>query len=84
MPNIKSQKDRVKTNAIETSRNKAAKSNLHTALKKGEAAIVSEGADKAAIVAKASSVIDVAVRKGAIKKNAANHKKAAFAKKANA
>ena len=84
MPNIKSQKKRVLTNAKETARNKAAKSNLKTALKKAEAAIVTEGADKAAVVSTASSVVDVAARKGVLHKNTANRKKAAIAKKANA
>ncbi len=84
MPNIKSQKDRVKTNAKETARNRAIRSDLKTALKKAEAAIAVEGADKAAIVSEASSVIDVAVRKGVLHKNAADRRKAAIAKKANA
>ncbi len=84
MPNIKSQKKRVLTNAKDTARNKATKSNLKTALKKAEAAIVTEGADKAAVVSQASSVVDVAARKGVLHKNTANRKKAAIAKKANA
>jgi len=84
MPNIKSQKKRVITNAKETARNRAVKSNLRTALKKAEAAIATEGADKAAVVSEASSVLDVAVRKGVMHKNAANRRKAAIAKKANA
>lgn len=84
MPNIKSQKDRVKTNAKETARNRAIRSNLRTALKKAEAAIAVEGTDKAAVVREASSVIDVAARKGVIHKNAADRRKAAIAKKANA
>ncbi len=82
MPNIKSQKKRVITNAKETARNKAVKSNLKTVLKKAEAAIAA-GEDKAAVVSSASSTIDKALKKGVLHKNAANRKKAQIAKAAN-
>ena len=82
MPNIKSQKKRVITNAKDTARNKAVKSNLKTVLKKAEAAIAA-GDDKAAVVSSASSAIDKSLRKGVLHKNAANRKKAQIAKMAN-
>ncbi len=82
MPNIKSQKKRVITNAKDTARNKAVKSNLKTVLKKAEAAIAA-GDDKAAVVNSASSSIDQALKKGVLHKNAANRKKAQIAKAAN-
>lgn len=81
MPNIKSQVKRVKTNAKQTQRNKAVKSNLKTELKKAEAAIAG-GDDKQQVVDKAYSVIDKAAKKGVIKKNTAARKKASIAKKA--
>jgi len=79
LPNIKSQKDRVKTNKVETLRNKSVKSELRTELKKAESAVET---DKAAAVNAAFSAIDIAVRKGVLSKNAANRKKAKFAKRA--
>lgn len=81
MPNIKSQVKRVKTNAKQTQRNKAVKSNLKTELKKAEAALAG-GDDKQQVVDKAYSVIDKAAKKGVIKKNTAARKKASIAKKA--
>ena len=84
MPNIKSQKKRVITNAKDTERNKAVKSNLKTALKKAEAAIASGTEDKAAVVATAESAIDKALVKGVLSKNSANRKKSHIAKRANA
>ena len=82
MPNIKSQKKRVITNAKDTARNKAVKSNLKTVMKKAEAAIVSSD-DKASVVNNTASAIDKACKLGVISKNAANRKKAQIAKKAN-
>ncbi len=79
MPNIKSQKKRVITAAKENAANKSVRSSLKTELKKVNAAIEAGSADKAAIAA-ATSAIDVAARKGAISKNAANRKKAQIAK----
>ncbi|MEG0832867.1 MAG: 30S ribosomal protein S20 [Oscillospiraceae bacterium] len=81
MPNIKSQKKRVLTSAKENAANKAVKSNLKSTLKKAEAAFVA-GEDKKVIVDRTVSTIDKAAKKGVISKNAANHKKAALAKRA--
>ena len=83
MANIKSQKKRIITSRKANAVNRANKSELRTELKKANAALTAEGADKDAIVAKAFSSIDKAVRKGALKKNAANHRKAAIAKAAS-
>ena len=51
--------------------------------KKANVALNAEGADKNAIVSDTFSSIDKAVRKGALKKNTANRRKAAIAKAAN-
>ncbi len=83
MPNIKSQKKRVLTNAKDTQRNKAVKSNLKTVLKKAEAAIATGAEDKNVVVSTAESAIDKALVKGVLSKNAANRKKSHIAKKAN-
>ena len=50
MPNIKSQKDRVVQNAAEQAHNKAIKTNLKTVVKKADAAIDANAADKDATV----------------------------------
>ena len=55
MPNIKSQKDRVVQAQKETMHNKAIKSNLKTVVKKADAAIAANAADKDAVVVAAVS-----------------------------
>ena len=82
MPNIKSQKKRVITAAKENAANKSVRSSLKTELKKVDAEIEAGSADKD-VLARAASAIDVAARKGAISKNAANRKKAQIASKAS-
>ncbi len=82
MPNIKSQKKRVITAAKENAANKSVRSSLKTELKKVNAEIEAGSADKD-VLARAASAIDVAARKGAISKNAANRKKAQIASKAS-
>lgn len=82
MPNIKSQKKRVITAAKENAANKSVRSSLKTELKKVNAEIEAGSADKD-VLARAASAIDVAARKGAISKNAANRKKAHIASKAS-
>ena len=87
MPNIKSAKKRVKVIQTKTLRNKAAKSNLKTVLKKAEAAIETNAADKDAAVKLAVKKIDQACAKGILKKNTASRKKSKLAlhvNKANA
>ena len=85
MPNIKSQKKRVITAAKENAANKSVRSSLKTELKKVNGKFqtpIDIVADKDAL-ARAASAIDVAARKGAISKNAANRKKAQIASKAS-
>ena len=60
MPNIKSQKDRVRQAAKEAAHNKAIKTNLKTVVKKAEAAVSSGAADA-----------DKAAGKGVLHKNTA-------------
>ena len=81
MPNIKSQKDRVVQAKKEAAHNKAIKTNLKTVIKKADAAIDSNAADKDAAIKAAVSAIDKAQSKGVIHKNAANRKKARLAKR---
>ena len=84
MPNIKSAKKRVLVSAERNARNKAAKSDLKTAIKKFEAA-AAEGnrteADGAYKVA--GKKVDQAVSKGILHKNNAAHKKSAMTLKLN-
>lgn len=82
MPNIKSQKDRVRQSDKETLHNKAVKSNLKTVVKKADAAVAS-GADNAAQAVKtAVSTIDKAAGKGVLHKNTAARKVSKLMKKA--
>ena len=82
MPNIKSAKKRVKVISAKTLQNKMANAQLKTQIKKANAAVVAttDAAEKEAVVAKTFSEIDKAVRKGVLKRNTANHRKAAIAK----
>ena len=82
MANIKSQKKRIITSEKANAANRQNRAALRTAVKTANAALKAEGADKEAVIAKAFKEIDQAVRKGAIKKNAANRRKAAIAKSA--
>lgn len=81
MPNIKSAKKRVKVIEKKTLRNKAIKSDLKTALKKADAAVANNAADKEQVVKAAISKVDKAVTKGIIHKNNAARKKSQLAKK---
>lgn len=83
MPNIKSAKKRVLVTATKNARNKAAMSSLRTAIKKANAAIDNNAADKAELVKLAVQKIDKAAAKGLIHKNNAAHKKAALAVRMN-
>ncbi|MCI9350066.1 MAG: 30S ribosomal protein S20 [Oscillibacter sp.] len=84
MPNIKSAKKRVLIGKARNMRNKAAKSDLKTAIKKFEAAAAegnrtdADGAYKVAV-----KKVDQAVAKGVLHKNAAAHKKSAMTLKLN-
>ena len=83
MPNIKSAKKRVLVTKTKAARNKSAKSALKTSIKKANAAIEGEGADKEAAVKAAVAKIDRAAAKGLIHKNNAAHRKSALQLKLN-
>jgi SSU ribosomal protein S20P len=79
VPNIKSAKKRVLVAKVRNDRNKAAKSELKTIIKKARA----EGADAKAVLA-ADIALDRAAGKGYIHKNKAARLKSRLAKKVNA
>lgn len=79
MPNIKSAKKRVLVTKVRNERNKAAKTELKTILKKARA----EGAAPEAIK-NADIALDKAAGKGYIHKNKAARLKSRLAKNANA
>ena len=81
MANIKSAKKRVKVINTKTMRNKAIKSDLKTALKKADAAVTANAADKEQVVRTAIKKVDVACSKGILHKNNAARKKSQLAKK---
>lgn len=84
MPNIKSAKKRVLTAKVRYIRNKSARSELKTNLKKFDMA-VSEGSREAAESAYkvAIKTVDHASAKGLIHKNNAAHKKSSLTLKLN-
>ncbi|MBR2590327.1 MAG: 30S ribosomal protein S20 [Clostridia bacterium] len=84
MANIKSAKKRVIVNNKRAERNKARRSALKTQMKKANAAIENNSADKAEVVKTTIKAIDQAAAKGLIHKNNAANKKSALVKKANA
>ena len=84
MPNIKSAKKRVIVNRNNALRNKSARSELRTAIKKADAAIETNAADKEAAVKAAVKSIDAAATKGLLHKNNAARKKSALVTKLNA
>ena len=84
MPNIKSAKKRVKVIAAKSLQNKAANSQLKTEIKKANAALENNSADKAVAVRVAVKKIDQAVAKGLLHKNTAARKKSALDKKLHA
>ncbi|NLC16748.1 MAG: 30S ribosomal protein S20 [Clostridiales bacterium] len=84
MPNTKSAKKRVKIAEKKNLRNRMVKSRIKTAIKKFNAAIMSNDAAGAeALLPDTFSIIDKAVSKGVIHKNNAANKKAALAKTLN-
>lgn len=83
MPNIKSAKKRVKVIATKTARNKAINTNLKTTLKKANAAIEANAADKQQAVTFAMKKIDQACAKGLLHKNTAARKKSQIALRFN-
>ncbi|MBE6479912.1 MAG: 30S ribosomal protein S20 [Atopobiaceae bacterium] len=84
MANIKSQKKRIKTAEKARMRNKAARSELKTAVKRVRAAVEANDAELAkAEVSKACKLLDKAASKGIIHKNQAAKRKSGVAKLAN-
>lgn len=84
MPNIKSAKKRVKVISTKTMQNRAANSALKTEIKKANAAIESNAANKAEAVRAAVKKIDQAAAKGILHKNTAARRKSALDKKLHA
>ena len=84
MPNIKSAKKRVKVNASKAVANKARKSELKTILKKADAAVSENAANKEDAIKVAIKRVDQACAKGLMHKNKAARKKSQLAKKLNA
>ena len=85
MPNIKSAKKRVDTTKRNNERNKSNRSELHTALKKYDAAINAEDVVAAEKLLPATqAILDENVSKGIIHKNKADRKKATAAKNLDA
>ncbi|MBP3759870.1 MAG: 30S ribosomal protein S20 [Ruminococcus sp.] len=84
MPNIKSAKKRVKVNASKAAANKARKSELKTILKKADAAVSENAANKEDAIKVAIKRVDQACAKGLMHKNKAARKKSQLAKKLNA
>ena len=83
MPNIKSAKKRVLVNQTKAAKNKATNSALKTAIKKANAAIDANDANKADVVKVAVKKIDQAAAKGLLHKNNAAHKKSQLVNKLN-
>lgn len=84
MPNIKSAKKRVKVIEAKTLQNRIFKTQLHTIVKKYDAAL--ESGDKAAATEaykEAVKKIDQAANRNIIHKNAGAHKKSQFTIKLN-
>lgn len=84
MPNIKSAKKRVIVSQNRAERNKAKNTALKTQIKKANAAIKDNSADKQEVIRKTEKMIDQAAANGLIHKNNASNKKSALYKKANA
>ena len=81
MANIKSAKKRVRVNAVKAEQNKALNSELKTAIKKADLAIVNGDENRAEAVKAAVKKIDQACAKGLLHKNNASRKKANLAVK---
>ena len=84
MPNIKSQKDRVRLAEKQTARNKSARSALRTTVKKANASIEANTEDKTVAVKRASVALEKAAGKGLLHRNTASRKISRMAKRANA
>lgn len=83
MPNIKSAKKRVLVSRVNNARNRAAKTEMKTMIKKFDAAAAAGGDAQAAYKAAVKN-IDQAVAKGILHKNTAARKKSQLTRKLNA
>ena len=84
MPNIKSAKKRVELSKVAYEMNKAKKSEMKTALKKFEAAVVSGNREQADSAYKAAvKIVDQGVKNGILHKTNAARKKSSMALKLN-
>ncbi|MDD7311477.1 MAG: 30S ribosomal protein S20 [Clostridiaceae bacterium] len=83
MPNIKSAKKRVLVSKVNSAKNRAAKTEMKTMIKKFDAAVAAGEAVEAAYKT-AVKTIDQGVAKGILHKNAAARKKSQLTKKLNA
>ncbi|MFV0411838.1 MAG: 30S ribosomal protein S20 [Oscillospiraceae bacterium] len=84
MPNIKSQKDRVRLATKQTAHNKTMKSALRTTVKKANASIEANAENKSAAVKDATVALEKAASKGLIHRNTASRKVSRMMKKASA
>jgi small subunit ribosomal protein S20 len=84
MPNIKSAIKRVKTNEAKKAHNITVKSAMRTAVKKAEAAIVTNEDTAKELFNNAASKLDKAAQKGLVHKKAAARKKSRLMKRMNA
>lgn len=84
MANHKSAIKRIRQTARRTARNRAAKSQLRTQLKKFRTAVDGQGeAASAELLSSTEGLIDRSVRKGIIHRNKANRLKSSVARAAN-
>ncbi len=83
MANIQSAKKRVKVSEKKNLHNRIVKTGVRTSVRKFEAAMAADPASAGAALSATTAVIDRAVSKGVIHKNAANRKKARLAKQLN-
>lgn len=83
MPNIKSQKDRMRLTAKETARNKANRSALRTTVKKANASIDANAENKPEAVKTACIALEKSAGKGLIHRNNASRKISRMTKRAN-
>ena len=83
MPNIKSQKDRVRLTEKQTARNKSARSALRTTVKRANASIDANADNKADVLKTATVALHKAGGKGLIHRKTASRKVSRMAKRAN-
>lgn len=84
MPNIKSQKDRMRLSAKQTARNKSARSALRTTVKKANASLEAGADNTQQAVKDASVALEKAASKGIIHHKTASRKVSRMMKKEHA